>query len=60
MVKSTPLNLATDESNQSYMARSKRMTKNDYIKQLLEFVEFKANKLTVKELKSLIAKHALS
>ena len=42
------------------MARSKRMTKNDYIKQLLEFVEFKANKLTVKELKSLISKHALS
>ena len=42
------------------MAKSKqaRMTKSDYICMLLNSVEAKAHKLTVKQLKQLIAKYA--
>jgi hypothetical protein len=41
------------------MAKSKpaRMTKSDYICQLLNFVEAKAHKLTVKQLRQLLATH---
>ena len=42
------------------MGKSKRMTKSDYICQLLNFVEAKAHRLTVKELRTLIARHASS
>ena len=43
--------------DQTYMAKSK-VTKADYIKQLCEITQTKAEKLTVKQLKLLIAKHA--
>lgn len=46
------------ELNQSYMEKSKPMTKTDYICQLLNIVEAKAHKCTVKQLKQLIASHA--
>ena len=45
-------------SNLSYMAKSKRKT--DYIEELLEITRTRANKLTVKQLRTLIARHALS
>ena len=45
-------------SNLSYMAKSKRKT--DYIEELLEIARTQANKLTVKQLRTLIARHALS
>jgi hypothetical protein len=44
--------------NLSCMAKSNRMTKTDYICQLLNIVEAKAHKCTVKQLKQLIAKNA--
>ena len=40
------------------MAKSKpRMTKSDYICMLLNYVEAKAHRLTVKQLRQLLAKH---
>ena len=39
------------------MAKS-RVTRADYIKQLIDIVENHSQKLTVKQLKELIAKHA--
>ena len=47
-----------DESNQNYMAKSK--VKSDYIDELIVLVSERAKKLTVKQLRTLIAKHALS
>jgi hypothetical protein len=47
-----------DELNQGYMAKSNRMTKTDYICQLLNIVEARAHKCTVKQIKELIARHA--
>ena len=44
--------------NQSFMAKSKR--KIDYIDDLLQLTKEKAEKLTVKELRTLIARHASS
>ena len=44
--------------NRNYMAKSK--VKTDYIDELCEITRIKANKLTVKQLRQLIAKHALS
>ena len=43
--------------NQNYMAKSK--VKTDYIEELCEITRQRANKLTVKQLKQLIAKHEL-
>jgi hypothetical protein len=40
------------------MAKLKGTTKADFIKQLCEITQIKAEKLTVKQLKLLIAKHA--
>ena len=43
---------------QTYMAKSK--TKSDYINELCDITRIQATKLTVKQLRQLIAKHALS
>ena len=43
-------------SNLSFMAKSK--VKNDYIIELLELTRSKAEKLTIKQLRTLIARHA--
>ena len=43
--------------NLSFMAKSK--VKTDYIEELCEITRQRANKLTVKQLKQLIAKHEL-
>lgn len=48
----------TVELNPNYMAKSK--TKNDYIDELNALVNELAQKLTVKQIRQLIAKHALS
>jgi len=40
------------------MAKSKAMTKTDYISQLLNVVEARANRCTVKQIKVLLAKYA--
>jgi hypothetical protein len=45
-------------SNLSFMAKSK--VKSDYVDELLEITRTQANKLTVKQLRQLIAKYALS
>ena len=45
-------------SNLSFMAKSK--VKSDYIQELLHITHCYAHKLTVKQLRQLIAKHALS
>jgi len=47
------------ELNRSYMEKSKRMTKTDYIEQLCDIVRLQAGRLTVKQLRHLIAKNAL-
>ena len=44
--------------NLNYMAKSK--LKTDYIEELLEITRTQANKLTVKQLRQLVAKYALS
>ena len=44
--------------NQNYMVKSK--LKSDYVDELLEITRTQANKLTVKQLRQLIAKYALS
>ena len=44
--------------NLFFMAKSKRKT--DYIDELLEITRTQANKLTIKQLRTLIARHALS
>ena len=44
--------------NLSFMAKSKRKT--DYIDDLCEITRTQANKLTVKQLRQLVAKYALS
>ena len=41
------------------MAKLNRLNKSDYICMLLNYVEAKANKCTVKQLKQLIARHEL-
>ena len=46
-----------DELNLYFMAKSKRMTKSDYICQLIKIVETKANKCTVKQIRQLIAEY---
>ena len=46
------------ESNQSYMAKSKRKT--DYIQELHELIDLYTEKLTVKQIRQLLAKYALS
>ena len=43
--------------NQSYMAKSKRKT--DYIDDLCEITRLRAEKLTIKQLRQLVAKYAL-
>ena len=48
------------ELNQNYMAKSKRKTKEDYIDELNEIVFEQAQKLTIKQIRTLIAKYALS
>ena len=48
-----------DVLNRSYMAKSKRMTKSDYIEQLLLITQTRAEKLTVKQIRTLLAKYAL-
>ena len=45
-----------DALNLYFMAKSKQMTKSDYICQLLNIVEAKANKCTVKQIRQLISK----
>ena len=45
-----------DLLDQIYMAKSKK--KADYIIELLEITRAKANKLTVKQLRQLISRHA--
>ena len=40
------------------MAKSNRMKKNDYIAELMKLTQSRAEKLTVKQLKQLLAKHA--
>ena len=44
--------------DQIYMAKSKVMTKNDYIDELMQLTHSYAKKLTVKQLKQLIDKYA--
>ena len=44
--------------NQNYMAKSKR--KSDYIEELIHITRTQADKLTIKQLRTLIARHALS
>jgi hypothetical protein len=44
--------------NLSSMAKSK--VKSDYVDELLEITRTRANKLTVKQLRQLVAKYALS
>ena len=44
--------------NQNYMEKSKR--KIDYIEELCNITRLKAQKLTIKQLRTLIARHALS
>ena len=44
--------------NQNYMAKSKVMKKSDYIDELIQLTHSYAKKLTVKQLKQLIAKYA--
>ena len=46
--------------NQSYTEKLNLMKKSDYQSQLLEIVEKYSQKLTVKQLRQLIAKYALS
>ena len=48
------------ELNQSYMEKLKRKTKTDYIDDLNVIVFEMAQKLTVKQLRTLIAKYASS
>ena len=48
------------ELNQNYMEKSKRKTKTDYIDDLNVLVYEMAQKLTVKQIRTLIAKYALS
>ena len=52
----TLLKAATVALNQSYMAKSK--VKTDYINDLVDITKERASKLTVKQLRQLIAKHA--
>lgn len=40
------------------MVRSKLMTKSDYISQLLNVVEARAHRCTVKQIKELLARYA--
>ena len=57
----TQLNLGTAELNPNYMAKSNqktRKTKEDYIDELNVLVFEKAKKLTIKQIRTLIAKHA--
>jgi len=42
----------------TYMAKSKAPTKSEYIEQLCDITRIRAKKLTVKQLKLLIGKHA--
>ena len=44
--------------NLSFMAKS--TVKSDYVDELLEITRTQANKLTVKQLRQLVAKYALS
>ena len=48
---------ATGELNQNYMAKSKRMTKSDYIEQLCDITRHHAKRLKVNQIKELITKH---
>ena len=52
------LNLVTDAYDLTYMEKSKK--KVDYINDLLSLVEQQAKHCTVKQLRKLLAKHALS
>ena len=61
MAKYSQLNLATEESNQNSMAKSRtRKTKSDYIDELNVLVFEMSQKLTVKQIRQLIAKYAHS
>ena len=44
--------------NQNCMEKLKRKTKTDYIDDLCEIVRLQAGRLTVKELRKLVAKHS--
>ena len=48
-----------DGSNQNYMEKSKAKRKSDYIDDLCEITRTQANKLTVKQLKTLVAKYEI-
>ena len=55
--QSTLFSLATGELNQNCMAKSKRMTKSDYIEQLCDITRHHAKRLKVNQIKELITKH---
>ena len=42
------------------MEKSKAKKKSDYVTDLLELTRIRAEKLTIKQLRTLIARHALS
>ena len=48
-----------DGSNQNYMEKSKAKKKSDYINELVDITRTRAEKLTVKQIRQLIAKYAL-
>ena len=47
------------EQKKSNELNKKRMTKSDYIEELCNITRTQANKLTVKQLRQLVAKYAL-
>ena len=52
--------LATAALDQTYMEKSKSKRKADYINDLLELTQIQAEKLTIKQLRTLLARYALS
>lgn len=52
--------MATAELDQNYMAKSKTKRKADYINELVDLTRDTAEKLTVKQLRVLVARHAQS
>ena len=46
--------------DQTYMEKSKSKRKADYINELLELTQIQAEKLTIKQLRTLLARYALS
>ena len=47
-----------DALNQNYMEKSKAKKKSDYIDELVAIARTRAEKLTVKQLREIIARHA--